>query len=240
MNILSKVTDFVLPPRCICGKKIVAESNSICAPCYDDSGMVTSSFCSRCGNPQEFDFGKNVICGECISNEPEFDQARFVFKYNELTARIVTRLKYGDKTQSVKKIAEFMSSRISGFDNKPDIITSIPISKKKLLHRKFNQSAYIANHISRKVNIEIDNQILKRVKDVPPQASLKRAERLKNVKGVFAIDPKKADMVKGRTVLLIDDVITTGATITEATKVLKKAGAEKVYVLSFAKTLMDN
>ncbi len=237
-NIISKLTNFILPPRCLCGKKIVAENNSICGECYGDCGIVNALECHKCGNPQEFDFGKHAICGECISNEPAFDQARFAFKYNALTARIITRMKYGDKTQSVKKVADFMISKIPAFEQRPDIITSIPISNKKLFSRKFNQSADITSHISRATNIMSDNHILRRAKNVPPQASLKRAERLKNMKGVFIIDRKKLDKIKDKTILLIDDVMTTGATINEATGILKNSGVSKVYVLTFAKTFI--
>ncbi|MDX1950514.1 MAG: ComF family protein [Rickettsiales bacterium] len=242
MNIiLQKFTNFILPPRCICGEKFLSECNSICSECFGEYCNSSNFECSKCGNPLQFDFGENALCAECIEKPPEFDYGRFVYSYNNFTKKIISRFKYSDKTFASKKISQLMAGKISAFvkNNQIDFVTSIPISRKKLLSRKYNQSAILALEISKIFQLKCDNQILYREKNVAPQASLSRQERLKNMKNVFAIKNKNIPKIKGKNILLVDDVITTGATLNEASKILKKAGVNRVFTITFAKTFLD-
>lgn len=227
--------NFALPSRCICGEKIVRDNNSICAECFDKHCLPSAFSCKKCGNPLDFDFGGS-LCGECISGEHEFDGARFVLKYNEFTSKIISRFKYSDKTFTAKKIADLMINKLKNFDENIDMVISIPLDRKKLILRKYNQSALLATIIAKKLKVKCNNQILFRKKSVTPQASLNRAERLKNMTGVFSVKPESKRVINSKNILIIDDVLTTGATINEAVKTLKKNGASKVYALTFAKT----
>ncbi len=243
MNLFAeKILNFILPPRCICGKKFVSECNSICAECFSEYCITSNFECSKCGNPLQYDFGENALCAECIENPPNFDKGRFVFAYNKLTSKIISRFKYSDKTFASQKISQLMVNKILPFhkNNEFEIVTSIPISRKKLISRKYNQSALLANQIAEILKLKCDNQILFRNRNVAPQASLNRTERLKNMKNVFDISPKKKRLIAGKNILLIDDVLTTGATLNEASKILKKNGANKIYTLTFAKTFLGD
>ncbi len=183
---------------------------------------------------------QGVLCSECIADTPEFDKARFVFKYNDVSGKMITGLKYTDKTPYAKTLAKFMSNKIKELSDDLDIIVSVPLHPKKLIARKYNQSALLANKLGQLTGRKVNNLILQKVKNIQPQASLTRKERLANAKGAYAAHPKYKDIIAGKNILLVDDVITTGATANECAKILKRNGAAKVYLLTAAKTIMES
>jgi ComF family protein len=189
----------------------------------------------------EHDFGGITICSSCIQASNHFDKARSVFKYDDFSGRVITGFKYSDKTYLAEQFANLLLGTIKkNIDSEDyDIITSVPISFKRLLGRKYNQSAMLANKLGQKLNMNVDNSLLLRVKSIPPQTGLRRKERLKNVKNVFEISSKPKNFAKGAGVILVDDVFTTGATLNECAKVLKKAGAENIFAVTLARTYIN-
>jgi ComF family protein len=174
-----------------------------------------------------------------MAKEPLYDQADCVMIYDEHSAKLITRFKYGDKTQGAKTYANWMAQHVQTSMPVSDIdyITPVPIHRKRLLQRSYNQSALIAKFMANELALTFEPTLLKRDKNSPPQASLNRKDRVTNVKGCFAVTPKYATLVEGKSILLIDDVITTGSTVEECTKQLKRAGAKHVYVSTLAKTI---
>ena len=237
----SALLNLVIPNRCVCGDILVNKNSDICEKCWGEIGLIsTKSICETCGNPFEYEGLAAIKCADCIATEPYFDKARAVFKYNDINGKMIMGLKYSDRTPYAKTLAKFMSGKIAELGDDFDVIVSVPIHRKKLMKRKFNQSALLANKIA-KISGKISNNIiLKKTKDIQPQASLTRKQRIENVKGSIAINSKMNDYIKGKKILLIDDVITTGATANECAKILKKAGAEKVYLLTAARTMLEN
>lgn len=237
---LDSIKDFIFPKLCFCNEP-TDNPDSLCDKCWKKLDFISSNCCSKCGIPQDYNFGAGALCPECIKKEPHFDIARSVFKYDDFSGKFITLLKYADKTHLVEMLSKFLVTEIRNqpdFDDY-DIITSVPIHQMRLLGRKFNQSALLANKISSQTNIECNNMLLKRVKNVVPQTGLKRKHRLKNVKGVFDIVNKNLDKIKNARVIIIDDVYTTGATLNECAKVLKLNGAEKVFAVTIARTLIS-
>ncbi len=175
-----------------------------------------------------------------IKTVPQFDKARSVFKYNETSGRMITGLKYQDKTPYAKTLAKLMHGKLGELGGQFDVITSVPIHPKKLLKRKYNQSAILANKIGRQLGSKANNLILKKPKDTNPQASLTRDERIKNIKGAYKVNEKFKYQIVGKNILLVDDVLTTGATASECAKVLKNAGAAKVFVITAARTPIES
>lgn len=240
MAYFKHILNLIVPSRCVCGAIITDEENHLCSECWDNIGFIaTKSVCQCCGNPFEFEMMEDAMCSECIANTPEFDKARFVFKYNDVSGKIITGLKYTDKTPYAKTLAKFMSNKINELSDDYDLIVSVPIHPKKLVARKYNQSALLANRLGKITKKAVNNLVLRKVRNIRPQASLTRKERIENAKDAYAVNIKYKDNILGKKILLVDDVITTGATANECAKILKKAGADKVYLLTATKTILE-
>jgi ComF family protein len=236
-NLARTALDILLPPRCIACGELVFENGSLCGTCWTEIDFITSPLCITCGYPLEADAKKDSLCGHCIQKTPEYDQARSVFCYNEKSRAIIISYKYSDKTHSTERFVEWLMRVGKEMIEETDIIMPVPLHWRRLFERRYNQAALIANILSERSGVEGEMMALRRRKYTKPQASLTRRQRLKNLKGVFVVNDKYVDKIKGNNVLLIDDVATTGATIAECSKVLKKAGAEKVFVLTLARTV---
>ena len=202
--------------------------------------FANSNLCDCCGISFEHSFGAGSLCPECISSTPEFDKARFVFKYNDFAGSLITKFKYSDKTYLSALFTEMLSNLIvrNQLGEEFDFITSVPISRKRLFTRKYNQSAILANQLSAKHNIPVDNQMLYRVKNIPPQTTLRRKDRLKNVKNAFHVPKNLKNYIKNSRVILVDDVFTTGATLNECAKTLKANGVKEVFAITLARTYL--
>jgi ComF family protein len=255
-KIFTAVINLVLPPKCICGKKQTAENANICSECWIKIDFINSPMCQKCGDPFQFKLDEpeenissenisanniqkpELLCTNCIQNPPIYYLQRSVFNYNENSNFIITKFKYSDNTHAAPYLAKQLHNISKNFIGEIDVITSVPIHYKKLLKRKYNQSAILANSYAKITKKPVDNFILKRTKNNKPQAGLHRDERLKNVKGSFDVNKKLLLKIKRKNILIIDDVITTGATIAECCKVLNKNGANKIYVLAVGRTLL--
>ncbi len=237
---LRLLLNLLTPPRCICGEILLNENDNFCQKCWPEIGFIgSSSVCTSCGLPFEFEMGEGAICSDCLAIDPQFDKARSVFKYNSTSGHMITGLKYQDKTPYAKTLAKLMSGKLGELGSDFDIITSVPIHPRKLLKRKYNQSALLANKLASAVHKKTNNLLIKKLKNINPQASLTRNERIKNVKGAYIVNPKYKAQIQGKNILLVDDVLTTGATASECASVLKKCGAAKVFVITAARTPIE-
>lgn len=198
--------------------------------------FISSPCCSRCSNPFPYDLG-DELCFYCKEEPPEFTKAFAVVKYDEFSDKIIFALKYYDKTDLASSISRLMLPKLKEIGS-VDVITCVPIHSNKLKKRGFNQAALLAKHIAGELNRKVNPSILLKHKETISQSGLTKNERLENIKGSVKINNKYKKDIFRKNVLLIDDVITTGATINECCKKLKKAGAKKIYVLTFAKTCM--
>lgn len=228
--------NLILPPRCISCSSVVGEVGALCSSCWSEIDFITSPLCVTCGFPLEPDAGKDSICGHCIAEEPKYDIGRSVFCYDEHSKSLITGFKYSDKLHAVRRFSAWMV-RAAGDEitRQAELIVPVPLHWRRLFARRYNQSALLAKAISSQTGIKCEMQALMRKKNTPPQASLTRKERFKNIKGAFALNPGLKGLIKDKTILLIDDVTTTGATLNECAKILKKGGADKVFVLTLAR-----
>jgi ComF family protein len=235
-----KLVDIILPKKCICGRNRTEDAKSLCHECWAKVQFISGDKCNCCGDPFAVLLDENegqLLCPNCLETPPQYKKQRCVFKYDEHSSFIISKFKYSDATYVANYIAPQLQNISREFIDDIDVITSIPLHLKKLVRRKYNQSAILANKLGRLSGKKVDNMLLKRIKDTTSQAGLERSKRLKNIKGSFTVpNPRK---LEGKNILLVDDVITTGATIAEATKVLLKGGAKKVYVVAAARTLRD-
>jgi len=228
-TILKSALNIIIPPAChICGG---AADDYICANCKQGINFILGAVCTICGLPFISKESSPHMCGECIKKKPRFSMARSIAEYNGVLLDAIHRFKYNAKTSLAKPLALLMAEKLPL--NSYNVIVPVPLHKKRLKERGFNQSLLLAKEISRKQNVPVDYLNLKRLRYTEPQINLKGEERLKNIKDAFAVE--NARVFKNQKILLIDDVYTTGATVVECSKVLKKAGAKGVFVLTLAR-----
>lgn len=230
---INTVEDFLFKPHsCLfCGRECDDDELRICFRCKEVLDFTADKFCKKCGTKISGDYD---FCIECKSVEHFFDKARSVLVYNEKSAPAILKFKYGGKKTFALPLAKLLLKRFSETDLICDMLTFVPMPKDREKERGYNQSFELCKEFSKLSGIEMC-PTLERVKHVERQATLGKEERRKNMEGSFGILDKK--LVKGKEVLLIDDVVTTGATADECSKTLLKAGAKSVSVLSIAKTL---
>lgn len=241
MNLFRKIKNLLLSIEdslskehsCILCDREMLDGNKfqICEKCFNNMQKIKEPVCSKCGEALE---NGNLNCLFCGSFNYAFNSNRSIFYYDDNSSKIIKGLKYNQRKYYAKFIARMMTEDMSIFE-KIDVITFVPISSKRKKERGFNQAEEIAKEISKIVGIETI-ELLEKVKDNKTQAGLSQKERLENLKGTFAIKAGLEDKIKGKNILIIDDVFTTGATLNECSIVLKTAKPKRVRTLTFAKT----
>ena len=235
-NFLQKVLDFLLPPLCpVCHDRI--ETDGVCPKCFSALEFIGTQKCSVCGKPLDAIVPGMAVCGACIKNPPLFHQAEAVFKYNDTSKKLILPFKHGDHIELADLFVKWMWQNSSELIKRNELLMPVPLHWRRLFKRKYNQSALLAKKLAKKYDKVYDPLTLVRVKSTLSQGHLSPKERQKNIKNAFRVkDPKK---IKGKHILLIDDVFTTGATVDECAKVLLKAGAKSVDVLTIARVVKE-
>ena len=239
-NYHKAIKDFIkiiFPNSCFICDKIISEGY-FCIDDWKKIRFLHKPACEICFWPFMFEVEGQIRCANCIKDPPVYFKSISVLKYDEFSKSLITKFKYSDKTY----IARYFADLIFGYGKEilPDIdfIAPVPLHKLRLITRRYNQAALIANHFAKLSGKKIINDLLVRTKNTKAQATLNKKLRGKNIVGVFTLNKKYQQHIKGKNILLIDDVITTGATINSCSKVLKKSGVNKVYVLTLAKTVL--
>ncbi len=235
-NKVSNLLDFFFPCLCpSCGQKVERET-LFCSDCFSSLKFITPPFCYICGRPFTIRDLSSHICGNCLRKKPFFKAARAVFSYTEPVKKAIIQFKFQNNTDLaslfVKEILFHLKDFIEKID--PTLIIPVPLHLKRLRERGYNQCLLLAKKIAKVLDVPCDFKVLKKIKATPPQVGLSLAERYKNIKGSFAVI--KPDYIKKKRIVLIDDVFTTGSTVNECAKVLMKAGAESVWVITLART----
>lgn len=229
--------DIIFPPRCILCSELVARQGDLCTECWNNIDFITDPLCDCCGIPFEYKVEGEVLCGECILNRPVYNKSRTVFDYNDNSRKLITRFKYADKIHACNSFAKWMQRAGSEIIKNSDLIVPVPLHRIRLFTRRYNQSALLAGALGKLCGLPVYQRMLVRRKYTTPQAGLTRTQRIKNVRYAFAVNKKLSHMLNGKNVILVDDVITTGATIDACAKTLLKGGAASVNVLTIAKTI---
>lgn len=226
--LLSSLLDLIFPSRCTFCDGICREP--ICPACKDAVKFVSPPFCTICGVPFKSDAISSHVCGDCIKEKRYFSWARGVLIYDDASAKAIHRFKYKKDTTYSRALGSIISSysKLKDFD----MVVPVPLHIKRLKERGFNQSLFLARVVGKRHRIIVDPFALKRTRWTEPQVNLSGKERKLNVKGAFEVQKD----VKGKRILLVDDVYTTGATVRECSKILKKSGAKDICVLTLART----
>lgn len=231
---LARVIDIVTPPICLKCHEPLATQDTLCPACWSTIDFIRLPLCDRLGIPLPYDSGAGTLSAQAVATPPLYARARAVARYNGSMRQLIHDLKFHDRHDARRLFGRWMAEAGMSLIADADVIVPVPLHRWKLLKRRFNQSAILSAELSRltaKVNAPL---ALVRSRRTVPQLGLTAIQRQQNVKGAFSVPPRQRPAVEGRRVLLVDDVITTGATITAATAALLSAGAARVDVLALA------
>jgi ComF family protein len=224
--------DFALPPRCAGCGEVIEEVGAFCAPCWGRMEWLGNGGCHQCGLPLA---GTEVeTCGRCLAQPPKLDRMRAAVAYDELPRSIALRLKYGRKVALARTMARYMAP-LRGDWSDHTLIIPVPLHRWRLWSRGFNQSALVAKELGRVWKLPADQSLLRRVKRTQPLKGMSHTQRRKAVAGAFAVS--NPDLVRGRTIILIDDVLTSGSTAEACARALRRAGAGRVELISWARVV---
>ncbi len=227
----------VLPPRCLSCGELVERSGALCGPCWSDVVFLAPPHCACCGLPFEFDMGPDALCGACTRARPAYERARAVMRYNDASKRLILGFKHGDRTEGAPAFGAWLARAGAALIAEADLIVPVPLHRWRLLTRRYNQAALLAHALGRETGLPVVSDLLVRRRFTPPQGRLSLAARERNVAGAFAVKPARAGYLDGRRVLLIDDVLTTGATVSACARTLRRGGVASVEVLVLARVL---
>lgn len=227
----------LFPDACLACGRHVARHGTLCARCWPDIAFIEQPLCDVSGAPFAHDFGSRMVSADVIANPPIYDSARAACVHAGAAKQLVTRLKYGDRTDLAPWMARFMARAGAELIAEADVIIPVPLHRGRLWRRRFNQAAELARALSVTSDLPMAAGALRRRRRTRPQVGLTANQRQVNVRGVFKVPQGEEIAVAGRRVLLVDDVLTTGATVEAAAKALKKAGATSVMVLTFSRVV---
>lgn len=235
MKWLRTFIDIILPPRClVCGKSIYSD-DSLCSECFAKINFISAPYCSHCGRPLPLQTAEQQsYCVSCLSHNDDFRLCRSAVKYDEFSKRLILDFKFSDCLENRALLTNWLF--LAGqdiFREGIDLIIPVPLHPMRLFKRKYNQSAVLALSLSKLINIPVNYNSLQKIKHTVPQISCTGKQRIKNVKKAFEVTSK--ENIKGKRIVLIDDVFTTGATLSECARALKKAGAKSIDALTIAR-----
>lgn len=233
----NRMLDVVLPPRCLKCGATVDSVGALCANCWPAVAFLAPPHCAACGLPFEFDLGPAALCGSCAGEHPVFERARAAFRYDEGSKDLILRFKHADRIDGAATFAGWMARAGAELVVAADIIAPVPLHRWRLVRRRYNQAAILANAISRAQGKLVVPDLLVRRRATPSQGHLGRSQRQRNVAGAFALHPQSTQVAAGARILLVDDVLTTGATATACAKALLNAGANAVDLLVLARVV---
>lgn len=238
MKLIPIISNIILPPRCgLCGGA-VQTNHALCGTCWEQLVIINPPQCGICAEPLPQNIEDGQICAACIATPPNYDQHLTMFDYHSSVRKLITRYKFYNGLYLRPLMLQWMLQKISPLADDIDMVIPVPLHWRRIIKRTYHHTALLAKPIAKDIGAEYAPNLLKRVKHTPPQVGLTRKRRQKNMIGAFKTP--KPNLLKNQTILLIDDVMTTGATIESCSKILRKAGADRVIILTLAKNTKNS
>jgi ComF family protein len=230
--------DLLFPPLCMSCRVRLLEPHALCASCWSAISFIEEPLCTSCGMPFDIDPGSETLCGPCQAKPRDFARARSLLRYDDASKPLILTFKHGDRLDQAPAFARWIERTGRSLLNETDLIVPVPLHRWRLWRRRYNQAAILAERLARLCARPHDPMALERKRPTPSQGKMASAKaRRRNVLGAFRVPPAKTASVKGRAVLLIDDVFTTGATLDACARALKRAGAARVDALTMARVV---
>jgi len=229
--------DHLLPPRCLLCGAGAQDAGRLCGDCWKELTFLQGACCACCGHPFDFDLpggAAGALCAACLKEKPPYDHARAALRYDDGSRRMIISFKHGDRTDYADFFGQLLVQAGHFYKEKDAIVIPVPLHKKRLRKRRYNQAALMAQKFAEKTSRDYIPDMLVRVKHTPPQEG-NYDHRTRNVTGAFRLRDKYADIITGRKIILIDDVYTTGATAQSCARALRQAGASAVNLVALAR-----
>jgi len=231
-NVAAALADLIVPPVCLTCEKPLAAHDALCAACWSQIEFIRPPLCDRLGVPLPFDVGGPAVSAAATAAPPDYDRARAVARFDGVMRTLVHDLKFRDRHEVTRLLGRWLAEAGAELLRDADLIVPVPLSRWRLLGRRFNQAAVLGREVSRWSGVRFAPMALARKRRTPPQVGLSRQQRRDNVAGAFAVADPNA--LAGAKVVIVDDVITTGATVGACARALKRAGVGRVDVLALA------
>jgi ComF family protein len=232
-----RAVDVVTPPLCLTCRVAVTRGAALCIPCWQKLRFIDEPVCDAYGTPFAYDEGEGALSPHAIAEPPLWNKGRAAVAFDEHSKHLVHLLKYQDTQEAGHAMARMMAGAGRSILAEADILVPVPLHKRRLWQRRFNQAAFLAFGVSAIIGKPCRTDMLTREKPTRQQVGLSAEDRRKNVGRAFAVPAPLRGHVHGKTIVLVDDVRTTGATANACAAALKAAGADRVHLLTFALVL---
>ncbi len=233
-RIAGDLLDLVVPVTCsVCGRP-VSGTGGLCAACWAGLEIISQPVCEAYGTPFVYDEGDGALSARAIANPPVWDRARGAVMFNNCSRQLVYALKYRDRHEVAHTMARMMLHAGRDMVSQADVVVPVPLHRWRLWSRRYNQASLLAAEIGKMTGLTLQSDLLTRTRNTRSQVGLGEVQRGRNVKGAFSVPGSRVPVIMDQRVLLVDDVLTSGATANECASVLKRAGAIHVDVLVFA------
>ena len=231
------LADAIIPPQCLVCRSELQDPSALCPKCWAGLHFIEAPRCDRLGTPFAYDEGEGAVSAAALADPPEWHRARAALGFNEAARGLVHALKYRDRHEAALLMARLMVRAGAEFFTDAHAVIPIPLHRYRLWTRRYNQSALLGQRVAAAAGLPFRPDFMTRVKRTRQQVGLDVSARRRNVRRAFAVPDRFRDQITGRNFVLVDDVMTTGATATACTEALMRAGAARVDVLVFALVL---
>jgi ComF family protein len=231
---LGACADLIVPPCCLVCRAPLSAHHLLCAACWCDVHFIRPPLCDVLGTPLPFDSGERTLSAAASARPPAYNRARAVAHYSGAMRSLVHGFKYADRHDARELFGRWLAEAGRDLIADADLLVPVPLNRWRLLWRRFNQSALLAQELSRQTGLTLEYRLLRRSRPTRTQVGLTRDQRQRNLSGALRVPKRYRDRLEGRSVLLVDDVITTGATAEACARALKRGGAARVDVLALA------
>jgi ComF family protein len=229
--------DTLYPPTCLSCDAPVATADTLCAACFRQLRPITAPMCPVLGIPFEVSLGPTARSAEAIAEPPPFDRARAAVVYNGVARSLVGKLKYGDRPELARFCARLMAQAGHELWGSDAVLLPVPMHRTRQFSRRYNQATELARVLGRLTGLVVDPLLVNRGRNTKPQVGLSGDARRRNLAGAFQPSPDISSRLRGRRVIIVDDVVTTGSTAKAVTRALRAGGVQQVDVISFARVV---
>lgn len=236
LAVLNPLVDLVFPPRCpLCGDPLAAQGG-LCVECWGKLAIPGEPACASCQRPMGAESVEGLICAPCLANPPRHDGIAAATLYNEASRDLVLAFKHGRRIGLARLLARLIAARLAGLEGEW-LVVPVPLHRWRLWRRGFNQSVLLARELAAMPGLDVVPDALLRIKRTPTLGGLGRGERARALRGSIVVHPARVAMLQNAQVLLVDDVMTSGATTDACLKVLRRAGVSRIRIACFARVL---